>query len=109
MGNILEEDAVTLRKLTENRQERIYLVEGANKELAALQQKNKQLQVQHNMLKLKVEQIQKTLAKEDTSVISLERQKLELETVNNLSYSIYHFNLYILNNFFQNFYFCIYS
>ncbi|XP_054287819.1 coiled-coil domain-containing protein 39-like [Macrosteles quadrilineatus] len=75
----VDEENEQSRKLTEKRQELVYLMEGGQKQLTALQQTNKQTQVTLNLLKLRVDQREKTLAKHENQVFGLEREKLELE------------------------------
>uniref|UniRef100_A0A1B6ELZ2 Coiled-coil domain-containing protein 39 n=1 Tax=Cuerna arida TaxID=1464854 RepID=A0A1B6ELZ2_9HEMI len=75
----LEEEQGLLKRLTERRQELMFMVEGGQKELARLMSSNKQVQVTLNLLQLRVDQRQKTLAKHDSQVYDLEKEKQELD------------------------------
>lgn len=77
----VDEEKEQLGQLAEKRQEVMFLVEGGQKELTALQASHRQQQVTINLLRLRVDQRQTSLAKTDSHVFNLERERVELENV----------------------------
>ena len=54
-------------------------VEGGKKQLKMIQQETQEMLVDHNMLKIKIIQMEKKLAKQNDKTYTLEKHKMELE------------------------------
>jgi hypothetical protein len=86
----LSGDSAELEKLTAKRQHQILLIDGGQKQLKLSKAHNQTKQVEENVLRLRVAQAEKALAREGDKVYSLEKQKLELDTV---SSSTFQYNI----------------
>jgi hypothetical protein len=88
----LSEDLAELEKLTGKRQDQILLTDGGQKQLKLSKADNQAKQVEENILRLRVAQAEKAIAHEGDKVYSLEKQKLELDTV---SFSLFQCSIII--------------
>lgn len=75
----VEKGCLELHHLIDARQDRAMTVEGGRKKLQNLKEINQQLQVEQNVLRLQVDQVEKNVAKQEDGVYNLEKQRLELE------------------------------
>lgn len=86
MTKALKEDSAELENLAGKRQDQILLTDGGQKQLKLDQAHNQAKQVEENVLRLRVVQAEKAIAHEGDKVYSLEKQKLELDTVSSSTF-----------------------
>lgn len=86
MTKAFNEDSAELEKLTGKRQDQILLTAGGQKQLKLGNAHNQAKQVEENVLRLRVVQAEKAIALEGDNVYSLEKQKLELDTVSSITF-----------------------
>jgi hypothetical protein len=90
LTSAIHSDSAELQKLVDRQQGQILLRDGGQKHLKSSKAHNQEKQVEENILRLRVAQAEKAIAHEGDKVYSLEKQKLELDTV---SYSRLHFSV----------------
>jgi hypothetical protein len=81
LAKALNADSAELEKLVHKRQDQILLAEGGQKQLKLRKVHNQEKQVEENILRLRVAQAERAIAREGNKVYSLEKQKLELDAV----------------------------
>jgi hypothetical protein len=77
----LDVDSAELKKLVDQRRDKILLADGGQKQLKLSKVHNEEKQVEENILHLRVAQAERAIALEGNKVHSLEKQKLELDAV----------------------------
>lgn len=81
LGIAIAADTELILSLKGKLQDQILLFEGGVKQAAAAKLKSQQKQVEENVLRLKVSQLEKSISKEDDDIYDLEKFRIELETV----------------------------
>lgn len=70
-----------LERLRDKKQKLIALIDGGEKQLISLQTANEEKQIEENLLRLKVNQIEKLMSSIDGKVYNLEKYRLQIEAV----------------------------
>ncbi|XP_067014621.2 coiled-coil domain-containing protein 39 [Anabrus simplex] len=79
LSTALDADSAELKRLESRRQDQMLLVDGGQKQLENSRRINLERQVEENVLKLRVKQLEQAMTKEGDHVYTLEKQRLELE------------------------------
>lgn len=83
MSNVLSTTAKEVEQLQWKRQDGLLLVEGGKKQLKASKTDHHECLVEHALLRVKINQVEKALQREGSHVQSLSKQRIEWETVSN--------------------------
>lgn len=76
----LASETIVHETLKSKLHEQLYLYEGGLKQTAAAKIRTQEKQVEENMLRLKVDNLSKSMAKENKQIYNLQRFKVELQT-----------------------------
>lgn len=81
LGIAIAADTELIETLRGKLQDQILLFEGGVKQAAVAKLKSQQKQVEENVLRLKVSQLEKSISKENDNIYDLQKFRIELETV----------------------------
>lgn len=81
MSNILATTAKEVEQLQWKRQDGLLLVEGGKKQLKTAKAVHHESLVEHALLRVKVNQVERALLREGSQVHSLSKQRVEWESV----------------------------
>ncbi|KAJ4428183.1 hypothetical protein ANN_24198, partial [Periplaneta americana] len=76
----LARDAAELEKLVNKKEDQVLMTDGGQKQLEIKKAHLQESQVEENILRLRINQAEKAIAREGDMVYSLEKQKLDLES-----------------------------
>lgn len=91
MSNVLGATAREVEQLQWKRQDGLLLVEGGKKQLKAAKAAHHESLVEHALLRVKVNQVERALQREGSYVHSLSKQRLEWENVSFSSILLFNF------------------
>jgi len=113
MTNTLLNENNELEKLKSKKQNLLLLVDGGEKRVKAARSRNEEKQVDENVMRLRVLQLEQITSNESDKVYDLEKYRLNLEAVNRFSvmrredYLITKLIIKINNNVYEIFIFCL--
>lgn len=80
-------DEVQLKLLRNKKQDQMLLMEGGEKQLKLVRIRNEEGQVNENILRLRICQAEQTISNIDNKVYNLEKYKLQIQAVSDISRS----------------------
>ena len=85
-----------LDRLRSKKRDLCLLKEGGEKQLKVIQASNEEKQVEENLLRLKVNQVEKSMSSIDGKVYNLEKYRLQIEAVSKQIYLLFNsFDIFI--------------
>lgn len=81
MSNILANTSKEVEQMQWKRQDGLLLVEGGKKQLKAAKSDHHESLIEHALLRVKVNQVERALMREGSQVHSLSKQRVEWESV----------------------------
>lgn len=80
----IQSDNSQMEVLKDKLQNEVLSFEDGTKQAAASKQRSQQKQVEENLLRLRVNQLENIIKREQNRIFNLQKLKLELETVNHI-------------------------
>lgn len=82
-------------------QDQILLFEGGLKQAASAKQRSQEKQVEENVLKLKIDQFEKSIKHQNNKIYNMQRFKLDIDCVRNTFSSLKQFSFICLISFYR--------